>query len=164
MDACDRRGNEDLTEAMIPLCWRHGYEVALRYKHKIKAELDHEAAIQAARDADREQAEGGNPTGTPLVYYAQIGDYIKIGYSTRLRQRLRTLRADHLLAVEPGGLDLERERHAQFRAERIDLRRENFRPSPELLDHIETLRRERRLPHWAILPRTTVVTTRKADK
>jgi hypothetical protein len=103
----------------------------------------------------------GNEGGDPVVYYVRIGDYVKIGFSTRLRNRLASLRADELLAVEPGGPELERQRHKEFSSERIDLRRENFRPSERLEAHIEAIRAEHGLPHWATLPRTSEITVRK---
>ena len=80
------------------------------------------------------------PPRPSFVYYVRIGDHVKIGFTTRLRQRLSDLRVDHenLLAVEPGGRELETQRHREFAAERVG-KRENFNPSPRLLAHIKAL-------------------------
>lgn len=154
---CKSRADLDLLRASISLCRDHGMEVAEIFSARIiarahLAELRHRQQLQ-----ERENAAQGNPGGRPYVYYARIGGYIKIGYSARLKRRFSALRADELLAVEPGGLDLERARHTQFSADRIDLRRENFRPSEQLLAHIAEMRAEHHLPTWANRPRTTII-------
>jgi len=87
-----------------------------------------------------------------VVYY--IGwpgfDKIKIGTSTRLRNRLATLSNGpkgkaHLLVIEPGSYSTERSRHRQFRSSRI-LGTELFRATPQISNHIGDLRA--RWPHW----------------
>jgi hypothetical protein len=49
------------------------------------------------------------------VYYVRQGILVKIGTTIDLRTRFRNLRPTEILAIEPGGYDLEAERHAQFR-------------------------------------------------
>lgn len=81
------------------------------------------------------------PAGQPLVYYLALSPTtVKIGTTTNLPQRLTALRSEmqYVLAVEPGGRDVERMRHQQFAAERIG-RREDFRVSDALQDHIASL-------------------------
>ncbi len=80
-----------------------------------------------------------------VCYYLEnpIENQIKIGHSRRLRQRVKTLSAEakvdlRLLATEPGGELVERMRHREFADIRI--KGEWFRPSPELLTHIESLK------------------------
>lgn len=51
-----------------------------------------------------------------VVYYIRFGDRIKIGTTANLHRRLQDLPYDELLATEPGGRELERVRHEQFRA------------------------------------------------
>lgn len=155
---CDRRLNRDIRT--LPLCYEHGLEVAKKYELRILADANRRNGKKRAERIERRQTRAGNREGS-LVYYVRIGDYIKIGYSERLRNRFTTLRADELLAVEPGGAELERERHVKFAEERIDLRRENFRPTERLNDHIAELLAEHGLPRWATLPRTSIVTHRK---
>lgn len=71
------------------------------------------------------------------VYIVRLADTgeIKIGWSSTLRARLRTLAARHcgahLLAAMPGGIQTERWIQGRFSAE--SLGREQFRPSRRLL-------------------------------
>jgi len=77
-----------------------------------------------------------------VVYYLQIHDFIKIGTTTNLVDRLHQLRVDRdaVLATEPGNFGLESIRLDQFAEYRIG-RRENFEPAAELLKHIADVRR-----------------------
>lgn len=148
--------------AVLPLCREHGMEVAHEFAAALIAEHELKRLKEATEHTENRQTRRGNREGS-RVYYARIGDYIKIGYTTRLRNRLATLRVDELLAIEPGGAQLERARHQEFIADRIDLRRENFRPSEALIAHIEALRDEHGLPQWASLPRTSEITHRHKE-
>lgn len=76
-----------------------------------------------------------------VVYYIRREGLIKIGWTRNLAARMRRLRPDELLAVEPGNLPLETGRHRQFAAHRAAHAggREWYLPSPELLDHITRL-------------------------
>jgi hypothetical protein len=156
---CEERACRDIRT--LPLCYEHGLEIARVYEARIMADCQRETEAATDRRFRRFLVKQGNEGGDPVVYYVRIGDYIKIGFSTRLRNRLASLRADELLAVEPGGPEMERQRHKEFASERIDLRRENFRPSERLEAHIEAVRAEHGLPHWATLPRTSEITVRK---
>lgn len=83
-----------------------------------------------------------------VVYYVDFGDFIKIGTTANLRQRLVTFRAEmtQLLATEPGYRDTELIRHRQFAHLRTGPRREDFRPEVDLLLHIKAIRDEHGLP------------------
>ncbi len=74
-----------------------------------------------------------------IVYYIRRGDLIKIGRTTRPRKRFEDLLPDAILAVEPGGAQMETIRHRQFLAARRG-NSEYFTQSPELLAHIEVIR------------------------
>lgn len=161
--ACSSPIAPDLRGSNIRLCHQHAWEVASRYRSAILARAELDALRQQEHAVARTRAAQGNPGGDPVVYYARIGDYIKIGFSAHLRNRLRTLRVDELLAVEPGGPDLERDRHQQFTTDRIDLRRENFRPSDALLEHVAGIRIQHDLPHWAKKPRTSQISIRQKE-
>lgn len=92
--------------------------------------LDAEHARDRRRMAGREH----------VVYYLQIGPHIKIGYSSRLKQRLATYPITRrLLAVEAGDMNIEKQRHNQFK-QYLAQGNEWFLPGPELLVHINTLR------------------------
>lgn len=71
------------------------------------------------------------------VYYVRIGDRCKIGYTASMWGRLVSLNPEELLAVEPGGRNLERERHVQFR--KLRTHGEWFRLDQPLLDHVAEL-------------------------
>jgi len=90
-----------------------------------------------------------------VVYYVELGNHIKIGYSAHFRQRLQALRAtvDQVLALEPGGRDEEQFRHQQFDHLRINRRWENFNHGPDLDDHIASLRERNGLPAWLTVKR-----------
>jgi len=74
-----------------------------------------------------------------VVYYIRFGDRMKIGTSSNLRQRMGQLWHEELVAIERGGRDRERARHAQFANYRLGAS-EWFELAPELLAHAETLR------------------------
>lgn len=78
-----------------------------------------------------------------VVYYLRIGHLIKIGQTVDLASRLRAYPPTAvLLATEIGDWDtLEAQRLAQFAATHAH-RREWFRPSAELLEHINSLREQ----------------------
>lgn len=73
------------------------------------------------------------------VYYAGVGDLIKIGFTTQLRTRMWALRPDVLLAAEPGEPRLERRRHDQFEHLRVPGHGELFGIADELLRHVDQL-------------------------
>lgn len=68
---------------------------------------------------------------SPVVYFARMGDNVKIGTSTNLKARMQSfyLSLGDVLAVVPGGEDVEDAFHQRFAASRIegDGRRELFR-------------------------------------
>ena len=107
-------------EDNLPLCVAHYSRVTSHY-----------AANLQIRSSLRNDANA-------VVYYVRIGDHIKIGFTTQLRERMRALYADplDLLATEPGGRVQEWARHRQFAEERVSPQRELFDPSPRLLAHI----------------------------
>lgn len=79
-----------------------------------------------------------------VVYYLRFGDRIKIGTTTDLPQRLQALPHDELLAIEPGGMTLERTRHLQFADLRVT--REWFEAAPVLFSHAHELREKHGRP------------------
>jgi hypothetical protein len=87
----------------------------------------------------------------PVIYYALLGEVVKIGTTTRLRDRMNSLKADELLATEPGNSVLEELRHKQFEHLRAPVarQRELFMPGDELVSHIDMLRAEKPSPQRA---------------
>jgi len=86
----------------------------------------------------------------PVVYYARMADgSIKIGYTADLYTRMTALYArDAVLAIEPGGREVEAQRHARFGDLRIG-RAEMFSPHPRLMEHIAAVIREHGIPDLA---------------
>ena len=68
---------------------------------------------------------------TPVVYFARMGEYVKIGTSTNLRKRMSSLYIpmEDVLAVVPGGKEVEDAYHERFAASWVkdDSRKEHFR-------------------------------------
>lgn len=110
-------------------------KIELNERLERKAKQERRAAKKAADDARKQ-----------VVYYVQNGhDQIKIGTTTRLADRMNELRVANranLLAAEPGGRDVESQRHAQFEPFRWRKRKEDFRQGRELLEHIAAVRLE----------------------
>ena len=77
------------------------------------------------------------PRRPSLVYYLRFGDRVKIGFTTNLSERLKSIPHDEVLATEAGPMRVERERHAEF----ADLRviGEWFRYEEPLISHIASL-------------------------
>lgn len=96
-------------------------------------------------EANMHKAEGALPRSKTahdaIVYYLRLADgRIKIGTTTNLKVRMADLRRDmdQVLATEPGGRDVEALRHRQF-SEVREGRREDFNPSPALMEHVAGL-------------------------
>lgn len=90
---------------------------------------------------EKQKANAEDYAAACVVYYVRIGDKIKIGFTGNLTQRMKSLRADkaNVLAVEPGGRELEARRHKQFSRLRAG-RREDFQPTFALIQHIDSIR------------------------
>lgn len=87
-----------------------------------------------------------------LVYFISDGEAVKIGFSHSVMQRLKNLQTNHprpleLLATVPGPWELERELHQKFAHLRVQ--GEWFRPEPDLMSFIHSLKRTRSVSHAA---------------
>jgi hypothetical protein len=58
----------------------------------------------------------------PVVYFARMGDKVKIGTTTNLKRRMRDMYLDlsDVLVVVPGGKDVEAAYHKRFGSSRVD--------------------------------------------
>ena len=145
----------------LPVCRSCGIKIALVYMREAE-QVEPERAEQKRREAKRREDVRYGRTESSVVYYVKLdAERIKIGFTTNLLARLTGLRVDreNLLAYEPGGRELERQRHQQFQADRIRAGREDFRPSEALLSWIDGLCEANPLP--TILPDTKRVTVRR---
>ncbi|OQQ12984.1 hypothetical protein B0675_39905 [Streptomyces sp. M41(2017)] len=75
-----------------------------------------------------------------IVYYAQRGSLVKIGYTSQPHKRFGNLIPDAVLAWEPGGRPEEAARHEEFKALRISRGAEYFHRDEILDAHIEAVR------------------------
>jgi hypothetical protein len=87
----------------------------------------------------------GGPESSHRVYFVRTSDFIKIGFTTNLPQRLESLPfgTPHevtLLHDMPGSFDFEVDMHRKFKHLRV--KGEWFRAEQELLDFIEELKNE----------------------
>jgi hypothetical protein len=111
------------TNRMVEFFKQQSTEQAVRAAHWRALDEQYEAEKAALRQ-DRDG----------FVYYLQVGERLKIGYSVDVKRRMRAYPPGcELLAVEPGDRDLETRRHRQFAGSRTD-GREWFRPTPDILE------------------------------
>lgn len=135
----------------VPLCDEHCLQIALLVVPDLLVTALRHAGVGAKPvplpSAERAAVIAGaspRPLGTctsgvhdPVVYFADAGARIKIGFSTNLRNRVRSLslqEKDVLLLLQ-GGLTLEQALHDTFAKERID-NTEWFVKSDRLMDFI----------------------------
>lgn len=141
---CDR---STLPDAPFPICVVHAAQlygflhgtVHDRFQHldvdigAVQAQL----YLNGVNFADRMDDTPDNH----IVYYVRVGELIKVGTTTSLRNRLQAYPPGMttLLATEPGGVEVERARLDQFRHLRHS-GREWFTPGPSLIEHMNSLR------------------------
>lgn len=138
--------------SQLPVCRGCGIKIALIHQFDASM-LNAVHAEQRRIEQEQEDAAESVRQRDSWVYYVDLGQHIKIGYTSNLRARLASLRAhpSELLAIEPGGRNVEKARHHMFRAIRLDAR-EHFAPTPELLTWIAKKREQFDLPAWANVP------------
>lgn len=127
LDGCDRFTDEF---SAVGVCMDHMDQISEDYFRKCAA-----TRKEAAKEPEVREM------GESVVYYIRMGDNIKIGKSSNIKNRMATFYAqpDQLLAIEPGGLIREAQRHQEFRHLRVG-RTELFRAEAELLDHVASAR------------------------
>ena len=132
-----------LDEAIPQDCFRELVQHTDTYLAIKRMNRDYEAGkaitahhVARERETQRRKAEDC------VVYYVRLtGQRIKIGWTADLDTRMKSFRARaaDILALEPGGYEVETRRHRQFAHLRIG-RSEEFAESDEMLAHIESLR------------------------
>jgi hypothetical protein len=113
-----------------------------QYRERYSAR-DFEDASEFLREYMK--AEPELPSKPAQVYYLRFCCRVKIGYTTNLDERRKVIPHHELLATEPGGREVERERHEEFEPLR-DVG-EWFEYGPALQAHI--LRLQGRAPMLA---------------
>lgn len=102
-----------------------------------------------------------------VVYYIRRGEHIKIGRTIDFRSRMSALRPDVVLAIEPGGHEVETARHRQFREHHVRDHPggvEWFQPGGDLLAHIASVVAEHGPPEQPVFPPKRPYKPRKARK
>lgn len=141
-DFCDAPSAEDVP---FPICERHAARLYRHIAASVRG-LASDPLLMAHGELERikdEQAKDERRWAAekPVVYYVQVGEFIKIGVTTRLRQRLQAYPPNkRLLATEPGNYALESKRHEQFE-HLLAHGHEWFRCDAKLIDHINDLRK-----------------------
>lgn len=119
----------------------------------IESPPERQAAVLAASRLERERNNAAQQrrrleamvdAASSVVYYLRLREgVIKIGYSGNLETRISNLHVpdEAVLAAEPGGREVEADRHRQFAAVRVGGRsREHFADGGELAEWIDHLR------------------------
>lgn len=96
------------------------------------------------------RAAGGRLAPNYFVYYMRLGPLVKIGCTCNLKQRLKTINPESLLATEPGDFQLEAHLHTEFKKYRQH--GEWYRLEGELAEHIDELRRTSFDSSWGPWP------------
>ncbi|UYM26638.1 hypothetical protein SEA_BAUER_89 [Arthrobacter phage Bauer] len=150
-------GVEDCNQPQLetfPVCEQHAFDIwfevgffrmdmrkaAEAHVRKDSVEKVKSQMLKEQLDLENYRADRRRQPGT--VYYLQIGDHIKIGYTTDLDVRLAAYPPmAKLLATHPGTRQTEASMHQRFAVHLAD-RREWFRASPEIESHIQTVREQ----------------------
>lgn len=125
------------------------FQLAITGGRKRADEAENDLSLPSAQRAERDRARReANERHLErmelrsVVYYMRIGNRVKIGYTTNLRNRLNAINPEELVATEQGGPQLEAKRHQQFAQLRVH--GEWFRFDGALAEHVKTLPRKRR--------------------
>lgn len=141
-------------EGSPPLCMKHLIKVAAfmvpMIKDKLRPDPPNSTPAEVAARRERQDRIRAAQQEQSVVYYIRLGDRVKIGTTVNLRARMGSFMVtdEALLATEPGGRELEAQRHQEFAEERVveqggaGRRRELFNPSIRLLAHIDDVRAE----------------------
>lgn len=150
-------GVKDCNHAQLetfPVCEQHAFDIwvevsffrmelakaAAAHMRKESIEETKSRIIKEQLDSDRVKDERQQEPGT--IYYLQIGEHIKIGYTTNLDVRLGAYPPmAKLLATHPGTRQTESSMHQRFSAD-ISGGREWFRATPEIESHIQGVREQ----------------------
>lgn len=137
--------------APFPICIRHGAQILRFMQGQIATVESAPVDLRLMVLSNTFDRTTHRPTEIkyvpdPVVYYIQIDQHVKIGYSSNLPGRLKSYPLSRrLLATEPGDEQVESTRLFEFIEYRA-MGREWFHPGPRLLDHINRLRRSAGAP------------------
>lgn len=118
-----------------------------RFKEQIRQAL---VPDQGKLERERWELHRKKLPGSVVYYVLTRPGQVKIGTTINLSDRMKSMRVfnqEDLLAAEPGDVQLEKMRHAQFGDLRLSARREDFSASGALMDHIKMVREHFGDPH-----------------
>lgn len=142
----DPRGKPGHPIAPFAICADHArklYETFDSYVGRVEGSqlVRASIALDWLQDERRKTAAWAEKDKQAIVYYVQIGEHIKIGHTINLQHRLHSYPPyRRLLATELGGQTVEHRRHREYK-HLLAAGREWFTPAPDLLAHINDLRR-----------------------
>ena len=137
--------SEKSTYRDTPLCRAHAAIVWRLFEMREPA-THHEMVREQYKEAQKARVEAAQTTRLNskrpgYVYYLQVGDRIKIGFTAFMEDRMRAYPPNSkLLAVHPGTMELEKATHSRFKLSLAD-GREWFHPSEKLTEHIADVNR-----------------------
>lgn len=148
-------GRKSVPLAPFPICRVHlmrAHEFVQGFLRDVMERTDADA--DAAYEGMIRSRKIGLDAQSVVYYILEPDGMVKIGFTNNLHSRLIALRVSHdaVLATEPGGRKLERERHVQFKHLRLG-RWEKFRPAQELQDHIAALIEQHGAPSITTWPK-----------
>lgn len=123
----------------FPICLKHAQDAWLFIESYVRGPKRYEHPSQSEADRSANAWHGG---ASGLVYYIQVGDRVKIGFTTNIRKRVSnlSLKMADVIAVEPGTETTEFQRHQQFEGDRIHSNGEWFTASDGLMAHTAAVR------------------------
>ena len=105
--ACNTPASDLIEE---PICPAHARSVYAQVKDALSSATNSTRVAAGSKN----RARPGAADRPGIIYFAQFGDLVKIGYTTDLTTRMAKLRPDRLLALRPGSMRDERALHARF--------------------------------------------------
>lgn len=138
---CDAPSDQDVP---FPICTRHTLRLYRRVRERLAGAVSDPAAALALMTehmkAEQDAKARHHDEQTWCVYYAEVGQFVKIGVTSNLRQRIYSYPPfSRLLASEPGGYELENKRLMQFQ-HLLAHGKEWFDPGADLLRFIKELK------------------------
>lgn len=148
-------GAQPCGDKVYPLLYAEGIRMCVTHAMQIWELIDEELSstgeatrLRAARRRDQRRNDPNANRDQGYIYYLRVGEHIKIGFARNLEQRLASYPPDtDLLAVEPGTMRDEADRHRNFKAFRAS-GREWYEPRRILMDHIATVAKNKRHTWW----------------
>lgn len=128
----------------LGVCYGHGLGIAdyfewVKEDFELKLSKLSRFESHAKRQRREERAAESRRHHPGWIYYLQVGDHIKIGFTVDVKRRLKAYPpGSRLLALHPGTKQLEHDTHTIFVGSRA-AGREWFLDTDELRDHIKAV-------------------------